>query len=382
MTSKVEGQNAWMDQESNNIVLFYPFVPPSAVLSVEEVLSSRWIGQGPKVDEFEASFNSKFNQIASIAVGSGTDALHLAYLLAGIKQGDEVICPVFTCTATNLPLLYIGATPVFADIDPKTMNICPKSIRSRITSKTKAIVTVDYAGLPCDYDEILEIAQEFDLVVIDDAAHAVGATYKGRNIGTISDFTTYSFQAIKHITTGDGGLLSMRDDSRLDESKRLRWFGIDRVAKQNGIWANDIVEVGYKYQMTDIGAALGLAGLKEFDDMFVLRRQILEIYLNRLANLSGLYNVGIDSLEDRTHAAWMHTILVSDRDKLQVKLRANHIESAQVHYRNDMYSIFGGRRSDLPNMDLLEDRYLVLPIHPKMSIQDAHRVCDVISAGW
>jgi perosamine synthetase len=382
MTSQVEGQNAWMNQELNNIVLFYPFVPPSAALSVEEVLSSRWIGQGPKVDEFEANFNSKFNQIASIAVGSGTDALHLAYLLAGIKQGDEVICPVFTCTATNLPLLYIGATPVFADIDPKTMNICPKSIRDRITSKTKAIVTVDYAGLPCDYDEILEIAQEFDLVVIDDAAHAVGATYKGKNIGTIADFTTYSFQAIKHITTGDGGLLSMRDDSRLDESRRLRWFGIDRVAKQNGIWANDIVEVGYKYQMTDIGAALGLAGLREFDDMFILRRQILEIYLSRLANLSGLYNVGIDSLEDRNHAAWMHTILVSDRDSLQAKLRENHIESAQVHYRNDMYSIFGGRRTDLPNMDLLEDRYLVLPIHPKMSIQDAHKVCDVISAGW
>ncbi len=382
MTGQVETQKAWMNQEDNNIVLFYPFVPNSAVSSVEEVLSSRWIGQGPKVDQFEVSFNSKFNQKASIAVGSGTDALHLAYLLAGIKPGDEVICPVFTCTATNLPLLYIGAIPVFADIDPLTMNISPKSVRDRITNKTKAIVTVDYAGLPCDYDEILEIANEFNLVVIDAAAHAVGASYKGRNIGTIADFTTYSFQAIKHITTGDGGLLSMRDESKLDESRRLRWFGIDRVAKQNGIWANDIVEVGYKYQMTDIGAAIGLAGLNEFDKMYSLRKEILGIYLNRLANLSGLYNVGIDSLQDRTHAAWMHTILVDDREKLQAKLRENAIESAQVHYRNDMYSIFGGRRSDLPNMDLLENKYLVLPIHPKMSIDDADRVCDVIISGW
>ena len=382
MTGQVETQKAWMNQEENNIVLFYPFVPNSAASSVAEVLSSRWIGQGPKVDQFELSFNSKFNQKASIAVGSGTDALHLAYLLAGIKPGDEVICPVFTCTATNLPLLYIGAIPVFADIDPLTMNISPKSIRDRITDKTKAIVTVDYAGLPCDYDEILEIANEFNLVVIDDAAHAVGASYKGRNIGTIADFTTYSFQAIKHITTGDGGLLSMRDESKLDESRRLRWFGIDRVAKQNGIWANDIVEVGYKYQMTDIGAAIGLAGLNEFDKMYSLRKEILGIYLNRLANLSGLYNVGIDSLQDRTHAAWMHTILVDEREKLQAKLRENAIESAQVHYRNDMYSIFGGRRSDLPNMDLLENKYLVLPIHPKMSIEDADRVCDVIISGW
>jgi len=371
-----------MNHEDNNIVLFYPFVPKSATLAVEEVLSSRWIGQGPKVDQFELNFNSKFNQKASIAVGSGTDALHLAYLLAGIMPGDEVICPVFTCTATNLPLLYIGATPVFADIDPLTMNISPKSIRDRITDKTKAIVTVDYAGLPCDYDEILEIAKEFDLVLIDDAAHAVGATYKGQNIGAIADFTTYSFQAIKHITTGDGGLLSMRDESRLDEVRRLRWFGIDRVAKQNGIWANDIVEVGYKYQMTDIGAAIGLAGLKDFDDMYGLRKKILEIYCDRLANVSGLYNVGIDSLHDRSHAAWMHTVLVDDREKLQEKLRENSIESAQVHYRNDMYSIFGGRRKDLPNMDLLENKYLVLPIHPKMSIEDANRVCDVVISGW
>jgi perosamine synthetase len=382
MTSQVGTQKAWMNHEDNNIVLFYPFVPKSATPAVEEVLSSRWIGQGPKVDQFEFNFNSKFNQKASIAVGSGTDALHLAYLLAGIMPGDEVICPVFTCTATNLPLLYIGATPIFADIDPLTMNISPKSIRDRITDKTKAIVTVDYAGLPCDYDEILEIAKEFDLVVIDDAAHAVGATYKGQNIGAIADFTTYSFQAIKHITTGDGGLLSMRDESRLDEARRLRWFGIDRVAKQNGIWANDIVEVGYKYQMTDIGAAIGLAGLKEFDDMYGLRKKILEIYFNRLRNVSGLYNVGIDSLHDRSHAAWMHTVLVDDREKLQEKLRENSIESAQVHYRNDMYSIFGGRRKDLPNMDLLENKYLVLPIHPKMSIEDANRVCDVVISGW
>ncbi len=382
MICHVETQKAWMNHEDNNIVLFYPFVPKSATPAVEEVLSSRWIGQGPKVDQFELNFNSKFNQKASIAVGSGTDALHLAYLLAGIMPGDEVICPVFTCTATNLPLLYIGATPVFADIDPLTMNISPKSIRDRITDKTKAIVTVDYAGLPCDYDEILEIAKEFDLVVIDDAAHAVGATYKGQNIGAIADFTTYSFQAIKHITTGDGGLLSMRDESRLDEARRLRWFGIDRVAKQNGIWANDIVEVGYKYQMTDIGAAIGLAGLKEFDDMYGLRKKILEIYFDRLKNVSGLYNVGIDSLHDRSHAAWMHTVLVDDREKLQEKLRENSIESAQVHYRNDMYSIFGGRRKDLPNMDLLENKYLVLPIHPKMSIEDANRVCDVVISGW
>jgi len=369
-------------ENESPVVLFHPFVPEETAAKVAEVLSTRWIGQGPLVDAFEAEFETMVGKGKSLAVGSGTDALHLAYLLAGVGPGDEVICPVFTCTATNLPLLYIGAIPVFADIDPKTMNISPESIRSLITEKTKAIVTVDYGGLPCDYAEINAIAKEFDLKVIDDAAHAIGAEYRDSQIGTLADFTTYSFQAIKHITTGDGGLLHVRDPEIAEKGKRLRWFGIDRKAKFSGIWANDITEIGFKYQMTDIGAAMGLAGLSHLPMVLSHRRKLLEKYENELHGISGLYNVGSESQEDRVHSAWLHTILVDSREELQTKLKSHGVESGQVHYRNDMYTVFGNYREYLTNMDAVESKYLVLPLHLKVSEKDVERICQIIKTGW
>ena len=373
---------AWLEAGKGRVVLFHPYVPSGTGDAVAEVLKTRWIGQGPRVDQFEEEFGDFIGGVPSLAVGSGTDALHLAYLLAGIEPGDEVITPVFTCTATNLPLLYIGAKPVFADIDPKTMNISPESIREKITPRTKAIATVDYGGLPCDYDEIEKIAKEFNLKIIDDAAHAVGAKYKNRKIGEIADFTTYSFQAIKHITTADGGLLAIKNSALHEKGKRLRWFGIDRVAKQGGIWANDITELGYKYQMTDVGATMGLAGLHDIENILQHRRNLLNIYMTELANIDGLYNVGVDSLVDCEHAAWLHTILVDRREDLQAKLLSHEIESAPVHYRNDMYTVLGGKSSSFPNMDAVENRYLVLPLHMHVSENDVYRVCDVIKSGW
>jgi perosamine synthetase len=364
------------------VVLFHPFVPPEAAESVTQVLSTRWIGQGPLVDEFEQAFEKLIGSGKSLAVGSGTDALHLAYLLAGVGPGDEVICPVFTCTATNLPLLYIGATPVFADVDPHTMNIDPMSVRSLITEKTKAIVTVDYGGLPCDYEEINRIAVEFGLKVIDDAAHAIGATYKGTQIGAVADFTTFSFQAIKHITTGDGGLLHVKDPELAEKGKRLRWFGIDRKAKFSGIWENDITEVGYKYQMTDIGAAMGIAGLARLEEVLSHRRSLLKAYEDGLSDFQGLENVGLHAQNDRVHSAWLHTILIENREDLKKKLMSHGIESGQVHYRNDMYTIFGSRRDNLPNMDKLESQYLVLPLHMKVTPEDVFDICQIIRSGW
>ena len=382
MSDNVKQSKGWMEAGVGKVVLFYPYVPEGTGDAVAEVLKTRWIGQGPKVDEFEEAFSRFIGGVSCVAVGSGTDALHLAYLLAGIGPGDEVITPVFTCTATNLPLLYIGAKPVFADIDPKTMNISPESIREKITSRTKAIATVDYGGLPCEYTEIEKIAKEFNLKIIDDAAHAIGAKYRDRNIGEIADFTTYSFQAIKHITTGDGGLLAIKDPELLAKARRLRWFGIDRVAKQGGIWANDITELGFKYQMTDIGATMGLAGLGKIDHILQHRRAILDIYMSELEGVEGLYNVGSESLTDREHSAWLHTILVENRDQLQSKLLSNGIESAPVHYRNDMYSILGGRSTEFPNMDALENKYLVLPLHMQVKESDALRIASLIKSGW
>jgi dTDP-4-amino-4,6-dideoxygalactose transaminase len=371
-----------LEPGEGNIVLFHPHIPRGALQAIGNVLQSRWIGEGPRVQEFEQKFSARFtNGLPSLAVGAGTDALHLAYILAELKPGDEVIVPVFTCTATNIPFLYMGVKIVFADVQRGTLNIDPHDVRRRITSKTKAIVCVHYGGLPCDMDELHSIARDHDLKVIEDAAHALGGAYRGRSVGQLSDFTIFSFQAIKTITTGDGGMLVVSDGAVADKGRRIRWFGIDRKAKQDGNWENDIVEVGHKYQMNDIAAALGLAGLHEFDETLRHRQALLKEYEDALDGVPGLSLIGA-KYNDRTHAAWMCTIVVERREALQARLRDKGIESSQVHYRNDRYSIFGGRRNDFPNMDAVEDNYLVLPLHTRMNMADVQRICSIVHSGW
>ena len=382
MTKEIPMNEMPLMQEGEGIMLFYPNVPKTAADEVAQVLQSRWIGQGPKVLQFEKEFQQKFlSTHTALTVGSGTDALHLAYILAGIKPGDEVIAPVFTCTATNIPLLYQGAKIRFADIEPNTLNIDVNHVKKLVNEKTKAIVCVHYGGLPCDMDELSAIARQYNIPIIEDSAHALGATYKGKHIGDISDFSTFSFQAIKHITTGDGGMLTLKNKDLVEKTKRIRWFGIDRSAKQMGKWENDIYEVGYKYQMTDIAAAMGLAGLHEFDVMLLLRRFLLEQYEQKLANIPGIKVLGT-GYTDRVSAAWMCTVEVERRADFMKKLREYKIETGQVHYRNDRYTIFGGRRNDLPNMDAIEDKYMVLPLHTKMTEEDVDYIAKVIKSGW
>lgn len=364
------------------VPLFTPHIPDGAAQRIADTLATRWIGQGPQVDTFEHRFGQRFcGDHAPLAVGSGTDALHLAYLLAGVGPGDEVVTPVFTCTATNIPLRYLGATPVFADIEPKSLNIDVSHVRGLMNDRTRAIVCVDYGGLPCDLAGLREVADEYDVPLIEDSAQALGASFDGVPIGSIADFTIFSFQAIKHITTGDGGLLSIRDKSLLPDARSLRWFGINREKKQRGVWENDITLLGYKYQMTDIAAAMGHAGLDEFDRTLAFRRELFDRYV---AGLRNVRDVEILSLPDerREHAAWLFTIAVDDRRALQQKLFDRGIESNQVHYRNDRYSIFGQRRSNLPAMDAMEERYLVLPLHTRMSLEDVDRICATIGEGW
>lgn len=369
--------------EKDGVPLFYPHVAKGAIAEVTETLSGRWIGQGPKVDRFEYEVKRRFlGESSALAVGSGTDALHLAYILAGVESGDEVITTVFTCTATNIPLLYIGATAVFADIDPTTMNIDVADVERKITSKTKAISCVDYGGIPCDYEALTNLCKKYNLKLISDAAHSIGAKYKGKFAAEWADFTIFSFQAIKTLTMGDGGLLAIKDESLLEKGKRLRWFGIDRSAKQGGIWENDIVEIGFKYQMNDIAAGIGLAGLLEIDAVIEHRNGLLAEYIERLTT-PRCSILGRASTEDYFNPAWLVTIVVDrGRVDLMTKLRSHNIETAQCHYRNDRYSIFGDRRTDLPHMDSVEDNYLVLPNHTAVTAADVHRICDIINEGW
>jgi dTDP-4-amino-4,6-dideoxygalactose transaminase len=373
-----------LDEAVGNINLCYPFIGKNAKRYVSDALDSRWVGQGPRVDVFENTFKKRFcpsNQVVS--VGAGTDALHLAYVLADVRPDDEVICPLFTCTATNIPFLHMGARIRFADLQKDTLNIDPNHVRDLINEKTKAIVCVHYGGLPCDMDDLQRIADEFGIPIIEDAAHALGATYRGKNVGEISDYTMWSFQAIKHITTGDGGMLAIKDKNKLEKAKRIRWFGINRAAKQGGIWENDIVEAGFKYQMNDIAASMGIAALEEFDEVLAHRQKLLYFYQRELERFPDVRLIGLNK-GDRTHAAWLCTILVENRHELQKKLVSYGIESNQMHFRNDRYTIFENHLEgcEFPNMDEIENNYLVLPLHHKMSEDDVVRVCEQIKKGW
>ena len=362
-------------------VLFHPYISKNSFKSVKKVLSGRWIGQGPLVDKFEMKFKSMFGKKKHcLSTGSGTDALHLSYILAGLKKGDEVIAPLFTCTATNIPFLYMGVKIKFADIDPQTMNISVECVKKLISKKTKAIICMHYGGLPCDLDELQKIANKHKIPIIEDAAHALGATFKNKPIGSISDFTMFSFQAIKHITTADGGMLCIKNKNLIKQAQRIRWFGIDREKKQKATWENDIYEIGYKYQMTDLGASVGLEGLNDFKKVLKHRQDIFKIYLDKLGSNKNILCVNKDD-KKRTHAAWLFTIISRKKDLIQKKLREKKIETNQVHFRNDKYSIFKKfvKGKKYPNMDYAENKYLAIPVHHKITKQKAKYIADLIN---
>ena len=371
-----------LESKKKSYPLFYPYISKKSLKSIKTVLNSRWIGQGPLVDVLEEKFKHQFAKTNHcLAVGSGTDALHLAYILSNLKKGDEVIAPVFTCTATNIPLLYHGIKIKFADIDPENMNISMAHVEKLITKKTKAIIFVNYGGIPCDLKKLNYLKKKYNLILIQDAAQSLGSTYKKKDITNYSDFTIFSFQAIKQITSGDGGILSFKNKKILEKSRRIRWFGIDRIKKQGGTWENDIKEIGYKYQMTDIGARLLLDSMKDFPKINSHRKKIFNIYKKQLSKNS-FVRVLDTSLKEYTNSFWLCTIVVKEkRIQLQNYLRKFNIETNQVHFRNDRYSIFKKhiKKNDYPNMDLIEDNYLVIPLNPKITSNDAKYISKKIN---
>ena len=355
---------------TKTIPLMVPFVPEGAKRAAAAVLETRWIGQGPKVDEFEQRFSEQIvGGHSCVAVSSGTAALHLAYILAGIGPGDEVIAPLFTCTLANEPLLWLGAQIRFCDVAPGSLNMDTAHALELVTERTKAIVIVHYGGQPVD-KRLFEIG----VPVIEDCAHAVGAEYQfeGR-------FQCFSFQAVKHISTTDGGMLVV-PDSLAAKAKRLRWAGIDREAKHSGTWENDIREVGYKYQMNDVAAAMGIEELRALPAQIIFRQILREDYEHGLAGIDGITTID----RDPRSACWLMTVLVDRREDLMRKLRGSGIECDLVHYRNDRYTIFQEFRApgQFPNMDEVESRYLVLPLHMGMGEGDVGRICEVIRSGW
>lgn len=352
------------------IDLFYPFVPKEAIDAVVETMHSRFIGQGPKVDLFEKEFCKLFNVENAVSVSSGTAALETAYDLVGLKQGDEVITTPLTCTATNLPLIRKGVKIVWADIDKDTLCIDQEDVKRKITKKTKAIVQVHLGGIKADIDKQV-------VPVISDAAQALGI-FTG-------DYTCCSFQAIKHITTGDGGMLICADKDSAHKAKLYRWFGIDREKKIANNWQAykerkmtfDIEVPGAKRHMTDIAAAMGLVGLKHYWSVINHRKTIFSIYKKRLAKVGG-----IRLLDGAVNTYWLATVLVDKRDEFAKVMFEADIDTNVVQVRNDIYKIFGGKRADLTVMNSLEDKYLSIPIGMNVSEDDANYICDTIQKGW
>ncbi len=352
------------------IDLFYPFVPEEAKEEVAETLSGRWIGQAHKVDKFEKEFEKLFNVQHAVALNSGTSALETAYDLMEFEPGDEVISTPMTCSATNIPLLARKVKIVWADILPDTMTLDPIDVKRKLTGKTKAIVNVHLGGIESD------IGKQ-PVPVISDACQALGI-FTG-------DYTCNSFQAIKHITTGDGGMITCPDKESHRKAKLMRWFGIDREKKIQNNWqcytqramTFDIEIIGYKRQMTDIAAGMGLAGLKWYYTTLAWREALFNRYKYNLKVVSDIRIV-----DGPNNKCWLLTVYVNRRDDFAEMLFDSGVHTNLVHIRNDLYSIFGGRKADLPYLDQIEKKYICLPLHPKMKGEDVDIICDKIKKGW
>lgn len=361
------------------IPLFYP--PKQnvgqMVKQLRGTLSSRWWGQGPKVDAFEKKFGRMFGHKYPVFLNSGTSALHLAYALADVGPGDEVIVPVLTCTATCHPILLLGAKPVFADIRTDTLTIDPADVERRITKKTKAIVVVHFGGLVADVAKFRRISRKYDIPIIEDGAQAIGA----KDIG-YGAYTCYSFQAIKHLTTGDGGMLVVKNSADFARAKRLRWFDIDREAKKNKRWQAwdrrgitfDQEVPGYKFHGNDIAASIGLVGLKTVRNNIAHRRKLVAEYRRLLTDCPA-----VELLKDGDSTHWLFMVKATgSRDDLAEYLMNKGVETNVAHIRNDIFKVFGGKRLPLKGMNAIEYQYLCLPLNDAVSLKDVRYICRLL----
>ena len=355
------------------------------VSEIKDTLSGRWWGQGPKVDLFEKKFGKKFGFKYCVMTNSGTAALHLAYILADNKKKSNwyrktAIVPVLTCTATCHPLKMQDISIIFADIQKDTLTMDMSDMESKITYNTAMIVTVHLGGLVTNIKEIIKIAQKHDLPIIEDACQALGA----KDVG-YGDFTCFSFQAIKGMSTGDGGMLVCKKKSDYERAKRLRWFSIDREQKIKKNWQAwdrrgitfDQEEIGYKYHPTDIDASIGLVALDDFDKNQAYRHKLVEVYRKELKDAKQ-----VTLLKTGDNADWLFMGLISgNRDKFAERLRKKGIETNVAHIRNDIFTVFGGKRLLLPNMNAIEKKYICLPLNNHVAEKDVRYICKVIKNG-
>jgi len=376
-----------MNYKKKEIPLFKVHMPKTVLGPLKKVLFSGFVNEGVQVTDFEKKLRGFINNPLTIAVNSCTSALTLALKIAGVGPGDEVITTPMTCVATNTPVSNLFAKPVWCDIDPLVGNIDPEQIEKKITSKTKAILFVDWIGIPADLDRIKAIGKKHRIKVIEDAAQAFGAVYKGKRIGVTSDFTCFSFQAIKHINTGDGGALSFLSRSDYNRGKKLKWFGIDREATKDaaGNWKGSrwnciIPEAGFKFHMNNIEAAIGLEQMKLADKIIKSHQDNARYFMN---NLKGIPGITLPKIEKGISPSWWVFMLFAERrDGLSRKLSENGIHSSLLHVRNDGYGCFKDSKAKLPGVTKFQRHELCIPCGWWVNRKDAEYIVDVIKSGW
>ncbi len=385
---------AWGSIKKGEMILEHKLIPvlqPSIgqeeIDAASEVLRSGWLGLGPKTEQFEQQFASFADSRFAVALNSGTAALHLALDVLRIGPGDEVIVPSITFISTIHAVSYVGATPVFADIEAGTMNICVKDIERKITSKTKAIIVVHLAGHPCDMDAIQQLALSKGIKVVEDAAHACGAEYKGRRIGSISELTCFSFHAVKNLTTGEGGAITCNAEWMDRRIREKRWVGISRDTWMRSInekvyaWQYYVNEVGYKYHMNDLQASIGLVQLKKLSQLNGRRRAIANTYINELKELDW-----IELPQEHSYAksSWhLFQIKLNNdnvRDRLISHLQEVNIATGVHYYPCHLHPCYIHLQAIVPISSEIWKRILSLPIHPNISEFDLERIIERIRA--
>ncbi len=355
------------------------------IKAVEEVLKSDFLTTGPKIAEFERKFADYVGAKYAVAVSNGTAALHIACMAAGIGEGDEVITTPITFAASANCALYCGATPVFADIDPVTYNILPESIEACVTERTKAIIPVHYTGQACDMDAIHKIADRYNLIVIEDAAHAVGAEYKGKKIGSLSDMTEFSFHPVKHITCGEGGIVTTNREDLYEKLKLFRTHGITReekfLHKVDGPWYYEQIDLGYNYRITDIQAALGISQLGRIDKFLEKRKKIAAKYDEAFRDFDGIEIPKQAEYSNSAYHLYVIKVDKSIRKALFEYLRANNI-GVNVHYipvyTFPYYREHGYENVKCENAEKLYESIISIPIYYDLSDEEQDYVIDKI----
>ena len=360
------------------IHLFESRVTAEAIAEVMATLQSRRLNQGAKVKEFESQLESGWGLTNPLTVNSCTSALLLALRLANVGPGDEVILPAQTFIATGVVVKLAGATPVWADIQPHTGNIDPSDIDRKITPRTKAVIVVDWGGLPCDLSMIKALLRPHGIPLIEDAAQAFGASYEHHPIGSVADHTCFSLQAIKCLTTGDGGVLCCRNVDDYKRARRLRWFGIDREelkVNEVGERVFTLSEAGYKFHMNDLIASLGIGNLRNLESAIMFAGIVARTYTVGLENLKRVKLLKPPT--DRVGSHWFFSLLVDDPAKFIKFMKAGNVESSVVDLRIDRHPVFDGG-ANLPDTEEFNQHHVALPTHSYMSLDDVGYIIKLV----